>query len=531
MINNNISFWKRMSAFVLSALITATCIGCSPKVNPSSSDTASGAVSGTDVDSNSDSTESTDDTSSDAGESAADSSNDDSGSTGNTSTASKNNGGTATTSKNNSNGGSSTFKEPIYDLKGRTITIAWENAVPKASENNIFNESIKLTEEKYNCKFKFVQKSDYQGLYQTLINDHASGTSTYDVIALRGYDVYPNAANSGAVLELSKYYDFDNDPSWNTGIFKTVGKFKNKQYGMPYSPNEMGHGIWYNRALFRKYNVTDPWTYVNQDKWNWDTFRAVCKQLTNDTNGDGKPDDWAYTSEDPWLAFVSTNNASLLTTTASGAPKFSLNSANALNAIDFVKKLHADNTVPDGKELGAITSSPFNAMTTGHVAMFNYHARYGAVLLNYGIASSDIGWVYLPKGPAAKSYTTSTGTMPEMSVIPTAAKSPKELVAAVQDLAAYWDTSRKVQRKVTDKTDELYTALKTSLDSNAKKVLYYQAENSVFNYAASYNVGTILQNELWPAILGGKSAKQAVDTYASKIQKQITSVYNGTLVN
>ena len=68
-------------------------------------------------------------------------------------------------------------------------------------------------------------------------------------------------------------------------------------------------------------------------------------------------------------------------------------------------------------------------------------------------------------------------------------------------------------------------------DSNAKKVLYYQAENPVFNYAASYNVGTILQNELWPAILGGKSAKQAVDTYASKIQKQITSVYNGTLVN
>ena len=527
----NISFWKRMSALVMAALITVACIGCSPKVNPSS-DTTSEAASDADADSNTDGTESTDASVSDVNGSAADSSTEDPENTGNTSTASKNNGGTTTTSKNNSNnGGSASFKEPIYDLKGRTITIGWENAVPKASEKNIFNESVKLTEKKYNCKFKFVQKSDYQGLYQTLINDHASGTATYDVVDLRGYDVYPNAANSGAVLDLSQYYDFENDPTWNTGVFKTLGVFKNKRYGLPYCPNEMGHGIWYNRALFRKYNVTDPWTYVEQDKWNWDTFRAVCKQLTHDTNGDGKPDDWAYTSEDPWLTFISTNNASLLTTTASGAPKFSLNSANALNAIDFVKKLHADNTVPDGKELGAITSSPFNAMTTGHVAMFNYHARYGAVLLNYGIASSDIGWVYMPKGPAATSYTTSTNTKPNMFLIPTAAKSPKELIAAVQDLAAYWDTSREIQRKVTDKTDELYDALKSSLDSNAKKVLYYQAEHPVFNDANSYNIGTILQNELWPSILGGKSAKQAVDTYASKIQAQITAAYNGTLVS
>ena len=79
------------------------------------------------------------------------------------------------------------------------------------SKTNIYNESIKLTQEKYHCTFKFIKK-EYVSLYQDLINGHAAGKSNYDVVNLRGYEIFPNAANSGTILDVSSYYDFAGDP-------------------------------------------------------------------------------------------------------------------------------------------------------------------------------------------------------------------------------------------------------------------------------------------------------------------------------
>ncbi len=435
------------------------------------------------------------------------------------------------TGSNTTSGSVNNFKEPVYDLKGRVIKIVREDAVPNLNDGSIFSESIKLTQEKYHCTFKFVQKTDYVGLYESLITDHAAGKASYDVAQLRGYDVFPNAAVSGAILEVDSVYDFAHDPTWQDKNFKSMAVYGGRWYAIPYTPNETGVGIWYNRALLRAANVPDLWEYVNKGTWNFDTFRAVCKKLTRDTNGDGKPDIWAFTSEDPWLAFVSANDASLLTTNSKGEPKITLDSPAALEGLQFVANLMlVDKTVPNGAELGAITNSPFNAMTTGKVAMFPYHARYGYVLEKYGIPAADIGWVYLPKGPKAKGYTTSCVTVSQMLVIPRHVSGAKEVVAAVQDMCAYWDTSRAVKRGVYDKTNELYQALKSSMDSNARKLLIYQAENPVYTYQNNFGLGEILQNELWPSILNqSKSVKSAVSSYKSSLQEKANASYRGTV--
>lgn len=85
-------------------------------------------------------------------------------------------------------------------------------------------------------------------MYQDLINGHAAGKSNYDVVNLRGYEIFPNAANSGTILDVSSYYDFAGDPTWQESSVKDLGVFKGKRYGIPYSPNEVGNGIWYNRG-------------------------------------------------------------------------------------------------------------------------------------------------------------------------------------------------------------------------------------------------------------------------------------------
>ena len=522
---------RRISAALLAAVLCAAAAGCGVKVNPGTSDPQPDTPSSTTSDG------SLPDSSADTSDEPT-SGTDAASGTENSSRTSSSQGGTKATSGSSQSSGQSSgtkkFTEPVYDLGGRVIRVVSEDAAPDLSDGSIFSESVKLTQKKYNCTFKFIQKTDYFGTYETLITDHASQKASYDVVQLRGYDVYPNAAVSGAILEVDSVYDFKNDPTWQDANFKAMATFKGKWYAIPYSPNETGVGIWYNRALLRAANVPDLWTYVNEDKsknkWTFDTFRAVCRKLTRDTNGDGKPDVWAFTAEDPWLSFVSANGASLLTTNANGEPKITLDSAASLEALQFVSDLFTDNTVPDGAELGAITNSPFNAMLTGKVAMFPYHVRYGAVLEKYGIPSADIGWIYFPMGPSAKGFTTSCTTVSPMYVIPRHVSEPKQLVAAVQDMCAYWDTSRAVRRDIYDKTEELYKALSGSLDANAKKLLTYQAKNPVYTYQNNFGLGEILQNELWPSILNQtKSVKSAVSSYKSALQEKATTAYRGTV--
>ncbi len=515
---------KKTAALVaLAGMLAAIGIGCTPQINePVGSNAASGGSTASTTD-GSTITDYSDLVSGNSSASTAD---------GSATTGSQGQQQTpgGSTSAGNPSGNTSSFKEPVYDLGGRVIVIGTE-APPDRNKDSILTESLTLTEKKYNCKFQYVQK-EYVALYQDLINGHAAGKSNYDVVVLRGYEVFPNAANSGAVLDVSKYYDFANDPTWQAGEVKDLGVFKGGRYGIPFSPNEVGNGIWYNRALLRRFNVPDLWTYVENDTWNWNTFRAVCKKLTQDTNGDGKPDYWAFTSSDPWLDFIYSNNGSLISSGVSGTPKISLDSKNALDAIQFVADLHMiDNTIPDGKELGEITDKPFNAMFTGKVAMCAYHARYGAVMESMGIPSNDIGWVYFPKGPAASEYVTASGTMPDMFVVPRDISEPEKVVAAIQDVAAYWDESREVRLNISDKTEELYEALKSSLDSNAKKVLEYQAQHPVYTLANNYNLSQVLQNELWPSVLKGTSVKSAVDSVKSKLQSELTTKYSGSIVS
>ena len=121
-------------------------------------------------------------------------------------------------------------------------------------------------------------------------------------------------------------------------------------------------------------------------------------------------------------------------------------------------------------------------------------------------------------------------TVSQMLVIPRHVSGAKEVVAAVQDMCAYWDTSRAVKRGVYDKTNELYQALKSSMDSNARKLLIYQAENPVYTYQNNFGLGEILQNELWPSILNqSKSVKSAVSSYKSSLQEKANASYRGTV--
>lgn len=53
------------------------------------------------------------------------------------------------------------------------------------------------------------------------------------------------------------------------------------QYGIPFSTSTMG--LFYNADLFREADVPLPEDLIAEDRWTWDEYREVLKQITEDT--------------------------------------------------------------------------------------------------------------------------------------------------------------------------------------------------------------------------------------------------------
>lgn len=100
----------------------------------------------------------------------------------------------------------------------------------------------------------------------------------------------PIYANAGVLEELK---------SPQSGIFfkKSLQalSYKGKLYAIPRDVSNLV--IYYNKDIFRKYNVRFPNKY-----WTFDDFLIISQKLTRDTNGDGKTDIWGISfDEDPFF--------------------------------------------------------------------------------------------------------------------------------------------------------------------------------------------------------------------------------------
>ena len=436
------------------------------------------------------------------------------------------------TVSDNSSDKTAEFVDKKYDLNGRTITVWAESNVPK--KGSLLYESLQETMKNFNCKFNWVAKSDYTTTIETLTSEHLAGKPSFDVVQVRSTTLAPILAASGTLLAMDEVYDFNNDPTWQHEWVKDKGNWKGHKYGIYAQAQEPGYAIFYNKALFRKFNVKDPWEYVENNEWNFDTFRSVCKQLTKDTNGDGENDYWAFTSEDPWLDFIMANDAHVVNMDEKkGTAKVELDSKASIDAIQYVADLfNVDNVIPDGAEAAKIADTVFNAMFTGKVAMFPYQVRYGAVMVKQGIAAEDVGWVYLPKGPNAKDYIIGCRTIGSLWAFPAKIENPEEVVAAWQDAVGYWDESKTTCKPIETGLTELIEDEEMSayLVGTNKKLLMEGGVKTRLSLADNFGLFELLQTELWvPILKQEQTPKTAVKSLLPKIETKITETCEGVV--
>lgn len=139
-----------------------------------------------------------------------------------------------------------------------------------------------------NVKIK-LDISDWESYWNKLKTLHASATPP-DVFAMDG-PLYPDWASRGVLLDLQPY--IDKTPGMLDGLYpNTLSVYKRSDgfYGLPRDLQPIV--LYYNKDMFDKAGIAYP-----TDKWTMDDMREAAKKLTQDTNGDGKVDQWGFTAD------------------------------------------------------------------------------------------------------------------------------------------------------------------------------------------------------------------------------------------
>lgn len=143
-------------------------------------------------------------------------------------------------------------------------------------------ETINLESSEYELELKEISNQGYMQELDSLINTNMAP----DLIMLNYTN---NLIQNGALLDITDYIGKDRDikiANYYKSSIDSISANK-KIYGLPFSCSPLV--LLYNQNLFEDSGVALP-----KSGWKWDDFRNAAKQLTKDTDGDGKIDQWGY---------------------------------------------------------------------------------------------------------------------------------------------------------------------------------------------------------------------------------------------
>jgi multiple sugar transport system substrate-binding protein len=326
--------------------------------------------------------------------------------------------------------------------------------------------------------------------YWDKIKTGLAGGAASDVFAMDG-PLFPDYARRDVLLDLTPYIQAEGYPltSLNTLGVKDFTTADGKQMGLPRDLNVIA--LFYNKVMFDQAGIPYP-----DDTWDWQKLVDVAKQLTKDSNGDGKTDQWGlYTEttdmENYWSSLVWQNGGDII---APDGKTTVLDTPQAAGGIQFLQDLiWKDKVVPDP----ALFAETGDAFEQGKAAMeINGSwlvATDEAAKLNFGIAP-------IPKGPAGRV----TSVNPTGAVIFKGSKSPDAAWAFVKYLA-----SPEAQLKL--------MTLKSSIPVNTEVL--------TGPFATSYDGAKVLADALSYAHL--KPSFKGYDEFTTALQNELdTHVFN-----
>ncbi|MCQ6560706.1 extracellular solute-binding protein [Paenibacillus mendelii] len=420
-----------------------------------------------------------------------------------------NNQGSDQTSENTEKPANDPPAEPevkAFDLKGEKIKIGlwWDGADPRETKTEERTAAIEAqikkieeTEKKFNAKIEFVKFGDYGKYVENFTTTSLAGEPFADIVVMELFWAFPTLVNKGFLEPIDQYLDM-NDPKYNDWM-KTGGSFNGKQYGF-YDSSPSPYGFFYNKTLVQKFGLEDPYELQQKGEWTFDKFREYVKSATKDTNGDGKTDVYgiagAYGKVNSLTEqFLHTNNASV-DKDASGEIKFSLDSENAIEALQYVSDLfNVDKSI-----MQPIPDDASKEFIAGKGVFYGgFSWELGGLMDN--MKGQELGYVFFPKGPKADKYTSYT-PYGNMYMLSKYSKNP-EAAILIMDAISLHDEGR----KLSEQAWETSYPNKESLDTRKQ-----MADNiGYISFYAIPDAGTLFDKVIQDITAGKVSPATAVD--------------------
>lgn len=165
------------------------------------------------------------------------------------------------------------------------------------------------------------------------------------------------------------------------------GMYGGRIYGIPGDVDI--YAMYYNKTMFDKYGVPYP-----DETWDWEKCLWAAKQLTRDTNGDGRVDQWGLFPGSWWQDYVVQNGGSIL---SDDLTKCTLDQPEAYGGIQFLVDLgnkHKVTPTPaDTADIG-----PQKLWTNGRIGMYISGSWAAALIFHKEVRDFDYDAAPIPMG-------------------------------------------------------------------------------------------------------------------------------------
>lgn len=299
-------------------------------------------------------------------------------------------------------------------------------------------------EEKYGFKY-YWKNLTYDGLKESINTSILAGAPDCDIYLVDPEIGVPAQLN-GLAIDLKTFLPADSDILGEQKIMQFLdlgdGKACIIKRVSAESNVEGTYPLGFNVQMLEENGLEDPRDLYERGEWTWDKFNEYCKKLTQDTDGDGKVDQYGYCGYEyeTFECLMMSNNANIAT-----GPEEHLSSAATGEAIQEMYDLYNTYNVcyPYDYE-GVPYVSMRRQYSQGNIGFFPIAAWIESECADYtwgeveGQLEWDVAYVRWPVGPSGDKDANpgKNITAGEFYIIPAGCRNPQLVMDFLYD---YWN--------------------------------------------------------------------------------------------